>query len=193
MDRPHRILLVEASRTQAIKLSYVLEKEGCEVVCAFTPQEALAQLDRGPPDMILLDSYLPGMRGAELCRRIRLARDTRNIPILMMTAEETDEAEVHGLESSADGLVPTSLDPDLLLRRIRALLGKAGEAASILRQADTHFRHARLLTIEIARLTWSTCKSTSAGRATSWAVPPAARRGWSGSAASRSTASWWTW
>src|SRR5437764_12266786 len=101
MTRSQRIMLVEDSPTQAIKLRYVLEKEGWEVVWTPTAQKAMEEIDRHPPDLILLDYYLPGIRGDELCRRIRMNIDTRNIPILMMTVEETDEAEIRGLESGA--------------------------------------------------------------------------------------------
>jgi CheY-like chemotaxis protein len=148
MNRPYRIMLVEDSPTQAIKLSYVLEKEGWEVVWAPTAQKAMAEIDRAAPDLILLDYYLPGMRGDELCRRIRMNIDTRGIPILMMTVDETHEAEVHGLESGADDFVPKSVDADILLLRIRTWLNKSCTRSSILGQADSHFRHARLLTID---------------------------------------------
>src|SRR4051812_18412515 len=148
MDRPRRIMLVEDSPTQAIKLSYVLEKEGWEVVWAPTAQQAMDQINRQPPDLILLDHYLPGIRGDELCRRVRMNIDTRSIPVLMMTVDDTEEAEVHGLESGADDFVSKSVDSDILLLRIRTLLNKHGTQASILGQADSSFRHARLLTID---------------------------------------------
>ena len=148
MDRPHRIMLVEDSQTQAIKLRFVLEKEGWEVIWAATAQKAMEEIDRGKPDLILLDYYLPGIRGDELCRRIRMTIDTRSIPILMMTAEGTDEAEIRGLESGADDFVAKSVDSDILLLRIRTLLNKSHASSAILHQADSHFRHARLLTID---------------------------------------------
>jgi CheY-like chemotaxis protein len=148
MDRPYRIMLVEDSRTQAIKLSYALEQEGWQVAWVTTAQDAMAQIDRVPPDLVLLDYYLPGMRGDELCRRIRMDIDTRNIPILMLTVEDSDDAQVHSLESGADDFLPKSSDPDILLLRVRALLGKSRGTSSILRQADSHFRHARILTID---------------------------------------------
>jgi CheY-like chemotaxis protein len=148
MDQPYRIMLVEDSRTQAIKLAYVLEQQGWQVVWVTTAQEAMTQIDQAMPDLILLDYYLPGMRGDELCRRIRMDINTRNIPILMLTVEETDEAQVHSLESGADDFLPKSSDPDILLLRVRTLLGKSRGASTILRQADSHFRHARLLTID---------------------------------------------
>jgi CheY-like chemotaxis protein/HPt (histidine-containing phosphotransfer) domain-containing protein len=148
MDRRHRIMLVEDSQTQAIKLCYVLEREGWEVVLAPTAQKAMEEINQRPPDLILLDYYLPGIRGDELCRRIRMNINTRGIPILMMTVEEAHETEVHGLESGADDFVSKSVDSDILLVRIRALLNKAQTQASILGAADAFFRRARLLTID---------------------------------------------
>ena len=148
MQAQQRIMLVEDSPTQAIQLTYVLEKEGWEVVWAATAQQAMEEIDRQPPDLILLDFYLPGIRGDELCRRIRMNIDTRNIPILMMTVEDTDEAQVRGLDSGADDFVNKSVDADILLLRIRTWLSKSRYQRSILGQADSHFRHARLLTID---------------------------------------------
>ena len=148
MSAPQRILLVEDSPTQAIMLGAILEQSGCEVIWASTAQKATDEIDRQPPDLIVLDFYLPGIRGDELCRRIRMNIDTRNIPILMMTVEGTDAAEIHGLESGADDFVSKSVDPDILLLRIRTLLSKARANATILGRADSHFRHARLLTID---------------------------------------------
>jgi two-component system NtrC family sensor kinase len=143
-----RIMLVEDSRTQAIQLTDVLEKEGWEVIWAASAQRAMEEIDRAPPDLILLDYYLPGMRGDELCRRIRMNIDTRGIPILMLTTEASDEVEVRGLESGADDFVPKSVDSAILLVRIRALLNKARAQGSILGQADSHFRNAQILTID---------------------------------------------
>jgi CheY-like chemotaxis protein len=141
-------MLVEDSRTQAIQLTHMLEQEGWEVVWASTAQKAMEEIDRAVPDMIVLDYFLPGIRGDELCRRIRMNIDTRAIPILMLTTEVTDETEVHVLESGADGFVPKSADSSILLARIRALLNKARAPSAILGQADTHFRHAHILTID---------------------------------------------
>src|SRR5438445_2511041 len=118
-------MLVEDSRTQAIQLAHVLGQEGWEVVWAATAAKAMEEIDRAAPDLILLDYYLPGLRGDELCRRIRMNIDTRGLPILMLTTEATDAAEVRGLESGADDFVPKSADVELLLLRIRTLLNKA--------------------------------------------------------------------
>jgi len=126
----------------------VLEAEGWEVIWASTAEKALEEIGRSAPNLILLDYYLPGIRGDELCRRIRMNIDTRGIPILMLTAEEGDGVEVQGLESGADGFVLKSADPDILLLRIRALLNKAQTPASILHMSEPAFHRARLLTID---------------------------------------------
>ena len=194
MDQPHRIMLVEDSPTQAIKLRYVLEKEGWEVVWAATAQQAMEEINRPRPDLILLDYYLPGIRGDELCRRIRMNIDTRGIPILMMTVEETDEAEIHGLESGADDFVAKSVDADILLLRIRTLLNKAaapgvdprpGRLALPPRPAADHRRQPHLPRVPGAT-SWARKAIRSSG-------PTSGQEGWNASAASRSTACWSTW
>ena len=148
MDRPHRIMLVEDSQTQAIKLIDALEKEGWEVVWAPSAERAMDEIRGQAPDLTVVDYYLPGIRGDELCRRIRMNIDTRGIPILMLTAEDTNGAELHGLESGADDFVLKSADHDILLVRIRALLNKSRSQSSILSPGDAFFRRAKILTID---------------------------------------------
>ncbi|MEX0713443.1 MAG: response regulator [Pirellulales bacterium] len=148
MTSPYRIMLVEDSRTQAIKLTDEFERQGWQVDWASTVQLALEKLNQNSPDLIVLDYYLPGIRGDELCRRIRMNINTRNISIVMLTMDDTHDAELHGLDSGADDFVPKSVDSDILLARIRTLLGKSRFQSSILGQADHHFRRARLLTID---------------------------------------------
>src|SRR6185503_21383942 len=75
MGDSSRIMLVEDSRTQAIELTDILEREGWQVVWAPTAQAALDEIGRQSLDMILLDYYLPGIRGDEFCRRIRMNID----------------------------------------------------------------------------------------------------------------------
>ncbi len=148
MSRSYRILTVEDSPTQSLKMRQLLEHEGWEVIEAATAGKAIAEINRCRPDLILVDYYLPDIRGDELCRRIRMNIDTRGILILMLTSEQTQRAELRGLESGADDFLPKSADPDLLLMRIRALLVKAASQGSILGPAESYFRRARLLTID---------------------------------------------
>ena len=105
MDRASQILVVEDSETQALKLQLMLENEGCKVVHASTAERAIEELNHHVPDLVIVDYHLPGVRGDEVCRRIRMNMSTRGIAILMLTAEETDAAELHGLESGADDYI----------------------------------------------------------------------------------------
>ncbi len=85
MNRTFRIVVVEDSETQAFKLRLLLEEQGWQVSIAGAAEAALAALGDPLPDLILVDYNLPGMRGDEFCRRIRMNLNTRGIPILMMT------------------------------------------------------------------------------------------------------------
>lgn len=148
MDRPYRIILVEDSPSQAIAMSDVLEGEGWEVTWASTAEQAMLEIARSTPDLILLDYYLPGIRGDQLCRRIRMNIDTRGIRIVMLTAEEADGVELQGLESGADDFILKSADPDILLLRIRTLLSKTQTQSAILHTPEPAFHRARILTID---------------------------------------------
>ncbi|HEX4131812.1 MAG TPA: response regulator [Pirellulales bacterium] len=143
-----RILLVEDSHTQALNVCHVLEKQGWDVVWVATAELAMDELSRRPPDMIVVDYYLPGVRGDEFCRRLRMNVDTRRMPIIMLTVEDAGDVELRGLESGADDFVHKSADTDILVLRIRALLSKTTSMSSILSPADATFRRARLLTID---------------------------------------------
>ncbi|MBI3697477.1 MAG: response regulator [Acidobacteria bacterium] len=146
MNHPYRILIVEDSSTQALRLRLLFEAEGWEVVCAETAETALAQLAGGLPDLLVVDYYLPGIRGDELCRQIRMNVHIRGVPILMLTVEEIHLAETRGLESGADDYLPKSVDSDILLLRVRALLRQSESAVP--RWGDSFFGRARLLAID---------------------------------------------
>ena len=81
MNRPFRIAVVEDSETQACKMRMLLEEQGWQVSVAGAAEAALAALGDPLPDLILVDFNLPGMRGDEFCRRIRMNLDTRGIPL----------------------------------------------------------------------------------------------------------------
>ena len=147
MSQPRRILLIEDSRTQAERLRELLSAQGWEVVCEITAEAALEAMNRRRPDLIVVDYYLPGMRGDEFCREIRMNVDTRGIPILMLTVDGTHDAETRGLESGADDYLAKSVDPDILVLRVGALLRKAQGLAAILETGD-HFTRARVLAID---------------------------------------------
>jgi two-component system NtrC family sensor kinase len=148
MERAFRIAVVEDSETQAYKLRLLLEEQGWDVSVAGAAEAALAALGDPLPDLILVDYNLPGMRGDEFCRRIRMNLNTRGIPLLMMTSSAPDTAEIRSLDSGADGYVSKSENSELLLLRIRALLRKSPAQPAILRHQNSTFRGVHILAID---------------------------------------------
>lgn len=127
------ILLVEDEIALSEPLSYLLEREGYDVTVAADGPAALAEFDRAGADLILLDLMLPGLPGTEVCRAIR----TRSsVPIIMLTAKDSEVDIVVGLELGADDYVTKPYSTRELLARIRAVLRRRvdeeGEVAGIL-------------------------------------------------------------
>ena len=143
----NRVLLIEDSPTQAEHLRQLLEKDGLEVVRAATAEAALEHLETAHPNVIIVDYHLPGMDGYEFCREIRQNLNTRAIPVLMLTVERSDAAEMRGLESGADDYLPKSVDPDILLVRVHSLLRKA-ESSGAAVDIETRFQRVRILVID---------------------------------------------
>ncbi|GAA3889708.1 two-component sensory transduction protein RegX [Leifsonia kafniensis] len=114
-----RILLVEDESALSEPLSFLLEREGYEVVVAEDGPSALAEFDRAGADVILLDLMLPGIPGTEVCREIRT---TSNVPIIMLTAKDSEIDVVVGLELGADDYVTKPYSTRELLARIRAVM-----------------------------------------------------------------------
>ncbi|WP_050028539.1 response regulator [Verrucomicrobium sp. BvORR034] len=140
------IVLVEDSASQALKLISLLEAEGWLVTWVSTAEEAFITLRDKRPDLVLLDYYLPGMRGDEVCRRIRMHVDSRSLPIVILTAQE--DKELQGLDSGADDFILKSGNPEYLLLRVRTLLQKSRPEGRIFAGGDNGFRTARLLAID---------------------------------------------
>lgn len=148
MERRYRIMLIEDSRTQAAQLRSLLEGESAEVQCAYSAEEGLDDLNRSIPDLIVVDYYLPGLKGDEFCRKIRMNVNTRSVPVLMLTVGGDEMAETRGLESGADDYLAKSVDPDILRLRVRALLRKSRAHDAILGSAEAVFSRGRLLAID---------------------------------------------
>ncbi len=145
-ERFYHILLVEDSTTQAISLTAILEHEGWKVTWVSSAEKAFSALRETQPDLILLDYYLPGIRGDEVCRRIRMNVDCRNLPIVLLTSQEDNQ--VQGLDSGADDFVVKSSSPEILLVRLRTLLQKSRHEERIIAGAESSFRPVRLLAID---------------------------------------------
>ena len=114
-----RILVVEDEDSFSDALSFMLRKEGFLVSVASTGTDAIEQFDREPADLVLLDLMLPGMSGTDVCRTIR-ARS--RVPIIMVTAKDSELDKVLGLELGADDYVTKPFSSRELVARIRAVL-----------------------------------------------------------------------
>ncbi|MCB2099994.1 MAG: response regulator, partial [Rhodobacterales bacterium] len=121
-----KILLIEDSLTQAVLIQSVLEDGGYDVTCASSGEDALLTLQKGLPDLVVTDCHLPGMQGPDLCRKLRLNVATQDIPIIMLTANQSTEVELMGLDSGADDHVVKTDDMANLLIRANALLKRSG-------------------------------------------------------------------
>lgn len=119
-----RLLVVEDEESIVDALSYMLRKEGFEVAIASTGPAALAEVERNGADLVLLDLMLPGLPGTEVCRQLRLKS---NVPVIMLTAKDTEVDKVVGLELGADDYVTKPFSSRELVARIRAVLRRRGE------------------------------------------------------------------
>ena len=113
------VLVVEDEESFSDALSYMLRKEGFEVAVAATGPDALECFDRSGADLVLLDLTLPGLPGTEVCRELRAKS---NVPVIMLTAKDSEVDIVVGLELGADDYVTKPYSSRELLARIRAVL-----------------------------------------------------------------------
>lgn len=123
------ILVIEDDGGVRRMLWRFLESEGHRVVEAQSGREGLETLQYDSPDLILLDFNLPGLKGDEVCRRLRRVHATRGVPILAITGEMGTKAELDLLESGADDCLPKPFDLLELRARVSALLRRCEAAA----------------------------------------------------------------
>ena len=130
-----KILVIEDEEAISQLVAYNLEKEGFTVATCMDGDEAMVIIDEEKPDLVLLDWMLPNVSGIEICRRMRGRIDTRDIPVIMLTARGEEEDRVRGLELGADDYVTKPFSMTELAARIRAVLrrsapGVAGDVAT---------------------------------------------------------------
>jgi two-component system, OmpR family, response regulator RegX3 len=123
-----RVLVVEDEESFSDALSYMLRKEGFEVAVAATGPDALESFDRSGADLVLLDLMLPGLPGTEVCRELRTKS---NVPVIMLTAKDSEVDKVVGLELGADDYVTKPFSSRELVARIRAVLRRRGEGEEL--------------------------------------------------------------
>jgi two-component system phosphate regulon response regulator PhoB len=123
-----RILIAEDEEPLTLLLRYNLEAEGYAVDSVARGDEAELRLREAVPDLVLLDWMLPGLSGIELCRRIRLRRETERLPVIMLTARGEEGDRVRGLATGADDYITKPFSVPELLARVRALLRRTKPA-----------------------------------------------------------------
>ncbi len=119
------VLVVEDETSLMTMLRYNLEKEGYRVTEAGDGEEAITVAAETPPDAVILDWMLPRMSGVEVCRQLRRRPETRNVPIIMLTARSEEADKVRGLNVGADDYMTKPFSMVELLARVRALLRRA--------------------------------------------------------------------
>jgi two-component system response regulator RegX3 len=132
-----RILIVEDEESFSDPLSYLLGKEGFEVEVVDNGLDAITEFDRNGADLVLLDLQLPGLSGTEVCRQLR---QRSSVPVIMLTAKDSEIDKVVGLELGADDYVTKPYSSRELVARVRAVLRRVQAAgaggAEVLRVAD---------------------------------------------------------
>ena len=123
-----RVLIVEDEESLAEPLAYLLNKEGFDTTVMADGPSALAEFDRAGADIVLLDLMLPGMSGTEVCKQLR-ARSA--VPVIMVTARDSEIDKVVGLELGADDYVTKPYSTRELIARIRAVLRRGIEAEEV--------------------------------------------------------------
>ena len=124
------VLVVEDEAPLLTLLRYNLEKQGFRVDEAADGQEALLRVAEARPDIMLLDWMLPSLSGIEVCRQLRRRTETRDLPIIMVTARTEDQDAVRALDIGADDYIAKPFAIEHVIARIRALLRRSGRVAS---------------------------------------------------------------
>jgi two-component system phosphate regulon response regulator PhoB len=144
-DQP-TVLIIEDELAQREVLAYNLEADGFRVLRAENGEEGLLLVDEDMPDIIVLDWMMPNLSGIEVCRRLKTRTETRNIPIIMLSARSEEVDKVRGLETGADDYVVKPYSVIELMARVRTQLrrvrpstvGVRLEFDDIVLDAETH-------------------------------------------------------
>ena len=132
MSKEHRlsrILIVEDEESISDPLSFLLGKEGYEVQVVDNGLDAIVEFERNGADLVLLDLQLPGMSGTEVCKHLR---QRSNVPVIMLTAKDSEIDKVVGLELGADDYVTKPYSSRELIARIRAVLRRQAEPEELM-------------------------------------------------------------
>lgn len=125
-----RVLIIEDDPSIVEMLRYNLEKSGFEPLVAMDGEEGVMMVEEESPDLVVLDWMLPLMSGIEVCRRIRRRPESKDLPIIMLTAKGEEADRVRGLENGADDYVVKPFSPSEMMARIKAVLRRSIPALS---------------------------------------------------------------
>ena len=123
-----RLLVIEDEEALSEPLAFLLGREGFEVTVIDNGLDAVAEFDRAGADLVLLDLMLPGQSGTEVCKQLR---QRSNVPIIMLTAKDTEIDKVLGLELGADDYVTKPYSSRELVARVRAVLRRQTETEEL--------------------------------------------------------------
>ena len=154
-----KLLLVEDEASQQVILDYNLKSAGYETVQASDGYQALQLIDEELPDLILLDWMLPGVSGIEICRQLKARTDTREIPIIMLSARSEEVDKVRGLETGADDYMQKPYGIQELLARIKLQLKRVRPATT-----GVELRHGDLRIDTAAQRVWRADHEIALGR-----------------------------
>ena len=119
------VLIVEDEAALVELLSYNLEKNGFRTSIARDGEEAILAIAETKPDLVLLDWMLPYVSGIEICRRLRRDPETRELPIILLTARGEEGDRIRGLDSGADDYIVKPFSPSELIARVKAVIRRA--------------------------------------------------------------------
>jgi two-component system alkaline phosphatase synthesis response regulator PhoP len=140
MMAKEKIFVVDDEEDILELLRFNLSREGCQVFCASSGEEALRLVRSEIPDLVVLDLMLPGIDGLEVTRRLKSDPNTKHLPIVMLTAKGEEADIVTGLELGADDYVTKPFSPRILVARVRAVLRRkvkeSPEETSVIRIHD---------------------------------------------------------
>jgi len=131
-----KILVIDDEKDILDLVEYNLKQNNYKVSCISTGEEALESARSFKPDLILLDLLLPGMDGFEVCKDLKGQPDTKDIPIIMLTAKGEDIDVVTGLELGADDYMTKPFSPRVLVARVRTILRKKNKPTETEKTGD---------------------------------------------------------
>lgn len=127
---PRSVLVIEDEDDIRELICYNLRREGFQVTGVGTGEEGLVAVERGQPDLVLLDLMLPGIDGLSICRKLKTSPATETLPVVILTAKGEEIDVVAGLNLGADDYITKPFSPKVLIARVRAVFRRAAATAA---------------------------------------------------------------